>query len=143
MSIENAIMQLADALHKVGSGLHALAAAQSGGYAHQTVSTLNTIVDGPAPKDVEPAKVKAEKAKSKAEKEAPPTEQKAEGAKMSYADFIQKPALDLVKAKGREALSDVLKKFGVTSAKEVPETRWPELRSAIDAANPAEEASLA
>lgn len=139
MSIENAIIQLADALHKVASGLHAVAVAQSGAH-HNTVVTT----DRPMPDQPEPKKPKAEKPKAEKKEEAPTTEQTtATQDKLVYSSFIQKPALDLVKEQGREALTEVLKKFGVTSAKEVPEARWQELRQAIDTARGANTAEIA
>lgn len=117
MSIEAAITQLADGIHKMAAALNRIADAL----------TVPTTVDTPAPAPAAPSKPKAEKPKE----EAPAPTGSPE--KLVYADYIQKPALDLVKAKGRDALADVLKKVGATSAKEVPEARWHELRALIDA----------
>lgn len=72
---------------------------------------------------------KAEKSKAEKPKEEP----------KDYATYIQKPALNLVAVKGRDALTTLLREFGVGNAKEVPEPKWPALRAAIDAATNAQE----
>ena len=74
--------------------------------------------------------------------EKPKEEPKAEKPKeetLDYASYIQKPALNLVAVKGRDALTTLLREFGVGNAKEVPEPKWPALRAAIDAATNAQE----
>ena len=85
---------------------------------------------------------KAEKPKEEPKAEKPKEEPKAEKPKeetLDYASYIQKPALNLVAVKGRDALTTLLREFGVGNAKEVPEPKWPALRAAIDAATNAQE----
>jgi hypothetical protein len=52
---------------------------------------------------------------------------------IDYVQDIQKPALALVQAQGRDALARILATFGARTAKEVPPERWAELSKAIAA----------
>ena len=52
---------------------------------------------------------------------------------IDYVQDIQKPALALVQAQGRDALAKILADFGVKSAKEVPVDQYEALADAIAA----------
>ena len=52
---------------------------------------------------------------------------------IDYVQDIQKPALALVQAQGRDALAKILADFGVKTAKEVPVDQYEALADAIAA----------
>lgn len=115
MALEDDIRRLTEAVQELTAQLR-----------QQTGNPVPVYTDNlePLPREEAPAKAPA-----KAAKPTPPP------AQLDYARDVQAPALNLVKAKGREALASILADFGAKRAQDIPAEQWPALIARIEEAS--------
>ena len=110
MALEDDIRRLTEAVQELTAQLR-----------QQTNNPVPVFTD-----NLEPLPRAEAKAPAKAAKAAPPPP-----AQLDYTRDVQAPALNLVKAKGREALASILADFNAKRAQDIAEDQWPALIARI------------
>lgn len=116
MALEDDIRRLTEAVQELTAQLR-----------QQTGNPVPVFTDNLEPL---PRAEAAAKAPAKAAKAAPPPP-----AQLDYTRDVQAPALNLVKARGREALASILADFGAKRAQDIAENEWPALIARIEEAS--------
>lgn len=140
MSLESSIDRLAQAIEALVERMDVRPAPKSGSEQPETAQSDLDQTDE-APKARRGRKPKAQTQTMQAAAPAEPDEYATIApepaptppakAAIEYVRDIQTPALNLVKAKGKEAFLSILARFESKTARDVPEARWPELAAAI------------